>query len=114
MFLPPGYQRDCACAYSLTRARPGSHRDRIKRSVCATPAPSVMRHASSPVGGEVCPASRLTIRQRHTETTKGQEMGHRQLGVGVLPAGVRGPPRNAEGETTPSTFPLGSRQTQES
>jgi hypothetical protein len=41
MFLPPGYQRDCACAYSLTRARPGSYRDRIKPSVCATPAPAV-------------------------------------------------------------------------
>ena len=62
MFLPPGYQRDSTCAYSLTRARPGSYRDRIKPSVCATPAPC--RHATHLVpqmGGEVCPASRAHL-----------------------------------------------------
>jgi hypothetical protein len=72
MFLPPGSQRDCACAYSLTRARPGSYRDRIKPSVCATPAPAVMRHASSPLGARCAPppASPTVIdtrRQRRAE-----------------------------------------------
>jgi hypothetical protein len=100
MFLPPGHQRDCACAYSLTRARPGSYRDRIKPSVCATPAPAVMRYASSPVGGEVCPASRLTSRQRHPWGSEGPKDGASAAGgSGVPPAGVPGPPGQI---TTPS------------
>jgi hypothetical protein len=91
MFLPPGYQRDCACAHSLTRAQPGSYRGRIKPSVCATPAPAVSEHTSSQVWGEVCPASRLTIRHRHPEATKGRGRVHRQLGAGgPPPLGVRG------------------------
>jgi hypothetical protein len=111
MFLPPGYQRDCACAYSLTRARPGLYWDRIKPSVCATPAPAVMRYASSPVGGEVCPASRLTIRHPPRSEGQGWRLRNGSWGPGVLPRWGAGSSRRT---TTSSTFPWGAETDTES
>jgi hypothetical protein len=96
MFLPPGYQRDCACAYSLTRARPGSYRDRIKPSVCATPAPAVSDTPRPQWGARCAPPPASPAVSDTARATKGRGRVHRQLG-GRGPAPARGPrvlPRN--------------------